>query len=71
MTPLVPTRTGARNSSVQCWSAHSVFGLVALILGLTTNQGVIQNAVFIVSYLLLMAVTFLSSLIGYGSAISY
>src|SRR5512141_2632244 len=35
------------------------FGLVALILGLTTNQGVIQNAVFIVSYLLLMAVTFL------------
>ncbi len=36
-----------------------VFGLVALMLALTTNQGIIQNAVFIVSYLLLMVVTFL------------
>lgn len=36
-----------------------VFGLVALILALTTNQGIVQNAVFIVSYLLLMVVTFL------------
>src|SRR5512141_1059998 len=35
------------------------FGLVALILGLATNQGVVQNAVFIVAYLLIMAVTFL------------
>jgi GAF domain-containing protein len=35
------------------------FGLVALILGLTTAQGVVQSAVFVVSYLLLMAVTFL------------
>ncbi|MGE5073589.1 MAG: GAF domain-containing protein [Anaerolineae bacterium] len=36
-----------------------VFGLLALILGLSTNQGIVQNAIFIVSYLLLMAVTFL------------
>ena len=35
------------------------FGLVALMLALTTNQGLLQNAVFIVSYLLLMVVTFL------------
>jgi GAF domain-containing protein len=35
------------------------FGLIALILGLATNQGAIQNAVFVIAYLLLMAVTFL------------
>lgn len=35
------------------------FGLVALILGLGTNQGIVQNAVFIVAYLLVMLVTFL------------
>src|SRR5512140_2857477 len=39
--------------------AALAFGLVALVLGLTTNQGVVQSAVFIVSYLLLMAATFL------------
>ncbi len=35
-----------------------VFGLIALIPALLTNQGVIQNTVFIVSYLLLILVTF-------------
>ncbi|HEX8993397.1 MAG TPA: GAF domain-containing protein [Anaerolineales bacterium] len=35
------------------------FGFVALVMGLLTNQGLIQNTVFIVSYLLLVAVTFL------------
>ena len=56
------------------------FGLIALILGLTTAQGVVQNAVFVISYVLLMAVTFLQFpywarigvflLIVYGLALS-
>src|SRR5512133_309265 len=36
-----------------------IFGLLALVLGLSTNQGIIQNAIFVVAYLLLMLVTFL------------
>ncbi len=36
-----------------------VFGFVALILALTTNQGVVQNSVFITAYVLLVLVTFL------------
>lgn len=36
-----------------------VFGFLALILALTTNQGILQNSVFISSYLLLVLVTFL------------
>ena len=35
-----------------------IFGLVALIPALLTNQGFIQNTVFIISYLLLIVVTF-------------
>ena len=36
-----------------------VLGLFALIFALTTNQGVVQKTVFVVSYLLLLVVTFL------------
>ncbi len=35
------------------------FGLIALIAGVATNQGVIQNGVFIGAYVLILAVTFL------------
>jgi GAF domain-containing protein len=37
-----------------------IFGLVALIPALLTNQGFIQNTVFIVSYLLLVFITFVN-----------
>ena len=36
-----------------------VFGLLALIPALLTNQGIIQNTVFILAYLLLVGVTFI------------
>ena len=36
-----------------------VFGLLALIPALLTNQGVIQNTVFILAYLLLVGATFI------------
>jgi GAF domain-containing protein len=35
-----------------------VFGLIALIPALLTNQGLIQNAVFVFSYLVLIVITF-------------
>ena len=35
-----------------------VFGLLALVPALLTNQGIIQNSVFVLSYLLLFVVTF-------------
>ncbi len=36
----------------------SIFGLLALIPALLTNQGIVQNTVFVTSYLLLLIVTF-------------
>src|SRR5512140_3670624 len=36
-----------------------VFGFFALVLGLSTNQGLFQNVVFITAYILLAAATFL------------
>jgi GAF domain-containing protein len=35
-----------------------IFGLIALVPALLTNQGLIQNAVFILSYLILIVITF-------------
>lgn len=35
------------------------FGLVALIVGIATNQGIIQNSVFIGAYLLVLLITFI------------
>jgi GAF domain-containing protein len=68
-TPLLaPAGTDASFRAYENWREKFVrpmllgalaFGLVALILALTTNQGVVQNAVFILSYLILMCVTFL------------
>ncbi len=68
-TPLLaPAGTDASFRAYENWRERFVrpmllgalaFGLVALILALTTNQGVVQNAVFILSYLVLMCVTFL------------
>lgn len=45
-----------------------IFGFIALVLGILTNQGLFQNTVFISAYLLLVAVTFLP--LPYGAKMS-
>ena len=68
-TPTIPLGSRpAENATFENWRERFIrpmlygalaFGLLALVLALETNQGFIQNAVFIGSYILLVAVTFL------------
>jgi GAF domain-containing protein len=64
----VPTRMATTQSVYKSWREKFVrpmligaliFGLLALIPALLTNQGIIQNVVFSAAYLLLIVVTFI------------